>query len=112
MDDIRIIDSFITGSRAYGTPRPDSDLDIAVLCDNNANLLWQLTEKDRNSCRFGKLNLITFTNKNNFERWRKVTNDLIKRAPVTRDVAIKAFQDANFNSYGEEDFNSYGEEDL
>lgn len=97
--DIKIIDSFATGSRVYGTPKEDSDLDLVVLLECSSDI-WKFAEPG-STCRFGKLNLVTFEDKDNFERWRKITKELIARSPVTRDEAIKAFQEAGFGNYGE-----------
>lgn len=38
--------SFVTGSRAYGLPRPDSDLDLVVLVDQRDLDLLQTMTKD------------------------------------------------------------------
>ena len=106
---IKTIDSFMTGSRAYGIPREDSDLDVAVLMEDSTEI-WKHTETPNHTCRFGKLNLITFTNKDNFEAWRDVTNKLIALSPVHRDDAVKAFQDRGFGQYGEKKADSPLEE--
>lgn len=91
--------AFLTGSRAYGTPKPDSDIDLVVLVDPEAaELLWALSDT-KGQCRFGKINLITFSNQDNFARWEAVTKELITRKPVTRDDAVAAFQLAGFGNY-------------
>lgn len=100
--------AFLTGSRRYGTPTAGSDIDLAILCDDYTpesefavSLLWNMRDRTASSCRFGKLNLITFTIKENFLRWRRVTEELEMRKPVTREDAIAAFQAAGFKGYGE-----------
>ena len=105
MDECR---AFLTGSRRYGTPTEDSDTDLVILCEDFVPdrrlvvpVIWNLREKTAPSCRFGKLNIITFTIRENFLRWRQVTEELEKRKPVTRDEAIAAFQAAGFKGYGE-----------
>ena len=102
-DSIHILDSFATGSRVYGTPREDSDFDLAVLLHEGADELWKIANLDQgkgSSIRFGVLNLIAFTDRESFDKWRGVTEELAKRAPVTRDEAIAAFQAQGFSDYG------------
>jgi len=91
--------AFITGSRRYGTPRPDSDVDLVVLLEGSAHdLLMQLgtTEPDNPyaQVRFGVLNIITLQDADEFERWRQVTEELERRAPVTREEAVAALKAA------------------
>ena len=98
--------SFITGSRAYGTPRPDSDIDLVVLVspDDLAKLV-ELSDKQsdfghpggehyEDGCflRFGPLNLICVTDQTHFETWKKGTDELIAKKPVTRDEAIETLK--------------------
>lgn len=94
--------AFLTGSRAYGMPREDSDIDICILVDDAlSSLLFSASEQKGSSVRFGKLNLIVFSNRKDFERWREVTEHLITQRPVTREEAVLAFQYAGFGNYGE-----------
>lgn len=94
--------SFVTGSRAYGTIRPGSDIDLVVYVSakdaerlrDMAEVVLQVdgeyAEADIGmSLRFGNLNLICVTNEESFEIWRKGTMRLKKKRPVTRDFAIK-----------------------
>lgn len=87
------MNAFLTGSHAYGTPRPDSDIDLCVLMDNSQDmeLLYQHSA-DRGSTgdglEFGKLNIIAHTQKWVFEAWRDATAELAARKPVTRHEAI------------------------
>lgn len=94
--------AFITGSRAYGTPREDSDIDLVIsVSPADSEILWRLTEETTGSVRFGRLNLIICEQEDpektpiKFFTWRRVTDalkalSLIK--PVTRDEAVSAFQ--------------------
>ncbi len=100
--------SFLTGSRAYGTPRVDSDIDLVVLVSqDDANVLWHNNGDsslpasqnfDAPTLRFGDLNLIAIIDdedgRKQFEIWRDVTEALKQRAPVTKEEAIKAFDEA------------------
>lgn len=95
--------AFITGSHAYGTPNKDSDIDLVVLLDSGqadaASILWEGQPKGK-SCRFGRLNLITFIDESRFLKWKEVTRSLAAQRPVTREVAIEAFKNAGFVGYG------------
>lgn len=92
--------SFITGSRAYGTPTADSDVDLVVVVNTtDIKLLWEF-KQDEHRLMFGKLNLVCFNVDNpddmcRFERWLAVHNDLVLRRPVTKEEAIAAFRAAD-----------------
>lgn len=104
--------SFITGSRAYGEPKENSDIDLVVfVSDSDLQLLCECggvsledakeeyREADSASIRFGKLNLIAVANPNYFNAWKRVTDTLVKRKavnrkPVKRDEAVTAFKQA------------------
>lgn len=88
--------AFITGSRAYGVPREDSDLDLVVLLSTeDGNTIWKLSEEGP-AVRFGMLNLIVYpdcdSEREKFRKWFEVTEELKRRSPVTREEAIKALQ--------------------
>lgn len=93
--------AFVTGSYAYGTPKPTSDIDLVVyLAEEEIENLAKMADKDFNtannsyseedarSLRFGKLNLLCVTSKLHFAVWRQGTEEMKKLAPVTRDYAI------------------------
>ena len=94
---------FLTGSRAYGTPREDSDIDICILDDTPdkefANLLWRMKDEGHASCRFGKINFITTSDLETFSKWAEVTRQLIEKRPVSRSEAIQAFREAGVGLY-------------
>ncbi len=91
-------ESFLTGSRAYGTPREDSDVDLAVLCGCPVALQNLTRYADRAggspngregvTLVYGRLNLLLFANPQTFEAWRIATNSLSARGPVSRDEAV------------------------
>lgn len=110
--------AFLTGSRRYGTPREDSDIDVVILCEEGddtkgkdwlSGLLWGAKDPDSKTCKFGKLNLVTFCSENRFNDWKRVTEELEKRKPVTREEAVAAFQAAGFTGYGEDNHDNRGE---
>lgn len=98
--------SFLTGSRRYGTPRPDSDIDLVVLmdgselvelakfADNTDDLGSPGGEQYEDGCslRFGKLNLLCVTQERHFKVWKQGTDELVGIAAITtvsRDEAIE-----------------------
>lgn len=97
-------ESFLTGSRVYGSPREDSDYDLVVLIDkDDANRLatgsddgiGELAAKygqEVTNLQFGKLNLILVYTQEEFDFWRRVTNELhsiaASKGPVLRDFAV------------------------
>jgi hypothetical protein len=102
-DDPELPLPFLSGSRAYGVPREDSDVDIVMLLPHRVGSVLRAMSDEVPSCRFGKLNLILFSADSDegvyfFHDWRKTTEELVLRKPVTRDEAIKAFQKAGFKS--------------
>lgn len=99
---------FLTGSRVYGTPREDSDVDLVVPTTDKALAAAIMVAMggeakpagDGNydtahSIRIGRLNLILL-DPDEAERWRSVTTDLqirkIQGAPVPRREAIAAMR--------------------
>lgn len=106
--------AFVTGSRAYGRPRPDSDIDLVVLVssydlerlraqadpdpkmgkgtDSDPGTPGQ-EEHPTASLRFGKLNLICVTDPIAYGVWLKGTEELRKRPDdVDRDEAVAFFR--------------------
>jgi hypothetical protein len=107
--------AFVTGSRVYGTPRANSDLDFATLVSReDFDLMLSLLLPHSHGCefgdypdgcavlrfgdypdgcavlRFGKLNLLLFTDAVEFKSWHTATEHLKSIKPVTRDQAIAA----------------------
>lgn len=94
--------AFITGSRAYGTPREDSDIDLVVpLYEKDYRTLWALS--GGNKLMFGKLNIVAFNmsdeeDAKRFFAWKKVNYELCKKQPVTKEEACLAFREAGAES--------------
>jgi len=104
--------ALLTGSRVYGTPREDSDIDLVVLMSPRE--AWSLAsamkaappaeETEAETAkrvgpryptfqfRAGRLNVIVETDSDGFEIWRRGTAALAKMAPVTRDQAVALFK--------------------
>lgn len=99
------MNAFITGSRAYGQPRADSDIDLVIRCDENtAQLLRQVCDNPDiegsageacNSIRFGKLNLLLCTNDRRFADFVVGTSELqdaaFRAEHITRQDAVQTF---------------------
>ena len=102
-----IRDAFVTGSRCYGTPRPESDWDIVIRCDREdafkvfgakdqemggeAHEDYELDE-NAHQCAFGHVNFILCFTDERFKSWRKGTDKLAYIKPVTRAVAVAMFK--------------------
>lgn len=102
------MNAIVTGSRVYGTPKPDSDIDLVVLVTkDDIRAMRDLADEDNStdyenpdygaggltaSLRFGKLNLLCCTTPEQVDVWRRGTAALKIVAPVTREVAVKLFQ--------------------
>ena len=93
--------SFLTGSRAYGTPRPDSDIDLCTLVSyrDMRTIMEACNQTDIGSpvprsisLKFGQLNLILTCDPRSFAEWQVATRDLWEARPVTRDDAIEHFK--------------------
>ena len=102
-------EAFITGSRAYGTPREDSDIDLVVLATSEAcSMLAEHRDPVSKSVRYGRLNIILFSAEwpdqvVAFKTWREINNQLIKQKPVTREFAKEQFAAADISSFYSED---------
>ncbi len=96
--------AFLTGSRAYGKPRTDSDYDLVVLVSQETlQCLQEVAEAAPPNCeydpedacclRFGPLNLLCVCSEKHFELWQEGTEELIRRSkmigPVQREFAIE-----------------------
>jgi predicted nucleotidyltransferase len=81
------MNAFITGSRAYGTPRRNSDIDLVIRCDEaTADLLKSLSDEE-DLVVFRNLNLILCTSDEDFAVWKHGTDLLKMRRPVSKGAA-------------------------
>ncbi len=88
---------FLTGSHAYGTPTPESDIDVAcILSAEDFAFLRDKAEKadgsNGDSLMFGKLNLIVLNGEKQYAAWKAGTDELKARKPVTREEAIRVLE--------------------
>lgn len=95
----------MTGSRRYGTPRPDSDIDLVVLtsdeaiaklhiaCDSAIDLEGE-PGGEYKQIRFGSLNIIALTDEDEFRAWEETSAALEAKRPVSRDYAKEAITKA------------------
>lgn len=99
---INSIGSVVTGSRKYGIPRDDSDIDLVVhLTEEDLQRLASQAESvslanvnsgyNGASLRFGNLNLIAVTEKRTFDAWKNGTQFLSAIKPVTKEIACLWF---------------------
>lgn len=75
--------AFITGSRAYGKPKADSDVDLVIRCSEETAKWLRLwcddgTTKENSGfpCMFGRLNLIICTTDEQYAVWRLGTTSI------------------------------------
>lgn len=82
---------FLTGSRVYGKPTKNSDLDIVMLLsDSDKEMVIRMAKKF--PIKFGNLNIIIAKDEEQYKLFRKGTKDLLEIAPVTREYAIEHFE--------------------
>jgi predicted nucleotidyltransferase len=86
---------FVTGSRAYGEPKHDSDIDLVVRMDGLVlSQLKKFTDQE-GILRFGRLNIIPAVSDKAYQVWKEGTEELMDRSyvkPVTRDEAVEFFK--------------------
>ncbi len=88
---------FITGSQAYGRPRPDSDTDICLFTyQHELAYIYgaypcAVYGSTKRLC-LGSYDLILFDDTRCFEAWRSATDYLIERSPVDKQTAVETFK--------------------
>ena len=96
------MESFITGSRVYGTATEESDIDLVILCSpEDKKMLTALSDTGKMPTRYGKLNLCIldssdYDEKKKFELWAAANVELkarAKTAPVSREEAMEYFRE-------------------
>lgn len=73
------MNAFITGSRAYGKPQPESDIDLVIRVESStADNLEELSGvKNGEPVRFGKLNLILCRTDEEYALWKMGTAQML-----------------------------------
>lgn len=90
------MNAFLTGSRVYGSPQADSDIDLVVRVDETTAGLLRLLSGNKDTVRFGKLNVILCTTDKEFAVWKLGTEQLryarnAGNPPVDKYMAKEAF---------------------
>lgn len=96
------MNAFITGSRAYGSPRPNSDIDLVIRVDSRTRLMLEtLSDNPKTDkygsviVRFGRLNLLLCETDEEFATWVVGTNKMLvdkrKGISTNRDDAKNLF---------------------
>lgn len=98
--------SLLTGSRVYGTPRKDSDIDIVILATPAEFQTFQRFSDDQGllseyhgpeeycsgprslNVKSGGINIVVFTDPREYDAWQEATGLLERSAPVTRQTAV------------------------
>jgi hypothetical protein len=105
------LNAFITGSRVYGTPTEDSDIDLVVLVDNTTKRTLQSLNQAVSEpnlivkpVRFG--NLILCDTEDAFDCWKKSLVDCIRASddlnrPLTRDEAVRIHVKNEVDAFGD-----------
>lgn len=110
---------FLTGSRVYGTPGPNSDTDMVILSLDPEEVKTLESTCDTvcsdvryGDCelvirRFGTLNLIICTSDKQYEAWEDATFEATELSKnlgrgLTRSESIRVFQEVLSRGYGKE----------
>ena len=82
--------SFLTGSRVYGTPSDQSDLDLVIrVSPEDMETLKKASDNGRLPIRFGKLNLICCVDEAHYDAFAEARRECLMASPVTRDEAVE-----------------------
>lgn len=82
--------AFLTGSRVYGTPTEDSDIDLVIYCDTSTKeKLIELSDNGKMPCMFGKLNIIFAINETQYKAWSEAKEHCNLFKPISRELAFE-----------------------
>lgn len=93
---------FLTGSRVYGTPKEDSDLDMVILIEEEEERDYILALKDNPNAKmtmFGNINLIVVKSEDEYYAWKSATELLESKKPVTKKKAKETIKN-NLETFG------------
>lgn len=88
------MNAILGGSRVYGKPNKDSDLDLVLWLPNSMQRQIVRKEGDEtgdDTVRYGNLNIILPNNAKEFSVWLYGIELLKQHKPVTRDKAVETF---------------------
>lgn len=74
-----MIEAFITGSRAYGIPTSESDIDLVVRVSSSVADELRKVSEDKDTIRFGRLNLIVCETDTEFAIWKIGTAKMLQQ---------------------------------
>lgn len=107
---LRVLEAFVTGSQAYGTATPDSDIDL--VCFVSEATKQQLIEVSGGlPVRFGKLNLILETKVGKLLAWKAALGAVLEAnednkkqglPPLTREEAVRIHNEFGIGVDGHE----------
>lgn len=89
--------AFMTGSRVYGKPRDDSDVDLVVRMDSDTAISLYKLCGSKDCIRFGILNILPAVSDKEYQIWKEGTEKLIRKMektgkPITREEAVTLFK--------------------
>lgn len=100
------MNAFITGSRVYGKPKPDSDIDLVVFADYQTRTMLESMSDDKPSdpftpttIRFGKLNVIVCEDFDEFVAWRAGTREMLLNLIENGHKSTREEAKAKFDEY-------------
>lgn len=113
---LRLLEAFVTGSQAYGTATPDSDIDL--VCFVSEATKQQLIEVSGGlPVRFGKLNLILETKVGKLLAWKAALRAVLEAnednkkqglPPLTREEAVRIHNEFGIGVDGHEPSGRHG----
>lgn len=93
--------SFLTGSRVYGTPHEDSDVDLVVLVtEEEKQKLIEESDSGLLPCRYGLLNVIAVTSEAELQKWVNARDECIASAPIDRNAAVSIHKKHGATGFG------------
>lgn len=89
--------AFLTGSRVYGNPNDDSDIDLVIRVDRETKEKLIELAGGGSVVRFGKLNLLICATDQEYWAWQDGTEELVERLNeklerTEREEAITVFK--------------------
>lgn len=91
--DLNPTPAFVTGSHIYGSPKPESDVDLVVLCSQKTKEKLLELSGGKYPIRFGNLNIIAAGSEEEYKAWYKAKTKCVefsrdKGRPLTKEESI------------------------